>query len=549
MDKKQFIQQQPDIGHREPSYEYPVNSCAYSMTRTISSDCNQHHHYDVPHLTDSYAMPVDNIMTGNCTETSMETTSNSSNSTYDMTVGGSQHQVSTMKRTALTSSGGRVRLDAAMIVLNVPEYVVARGKTQEIYISVLNEDNERIKLPEGMTQISPVACLGPSDVHFAKPIVLELPHCAEFLSNWRVSVYHDSNSSPNSVPRWEKIVTLGEETINTLVYTHIDENNAYVLTDLCGKFVLTGESNENLRENVKNVACAVKRIRLCVFGPVLGGQQNVADYNIRLYVIEDLPSMFSNCLEAETKLGGVLLHHSKTLLFQDNGNNLSLNLRCAPTTGWSAKPGSEHQEIPFKHIWNSCSNSLHCSFSLEQTIDATNTLKFNITAYQNHSEHTYVTFDVVESITRNNFEEKQMSITENLLETRYGDRLLTVIEETNENYIQPQTLTVNQCGNNTLSTDHQFPRLSRSIKKSLCHCLDPPNLKGNDWRMLAQKLSVDRYINYFATKASPTEHILDLWECVSKHSSALVDLVLILKSMEREDAVEIMEQCLGPSWL
>lgn len=262
--------------------------------------------------------------------------------------------------------------------------------------------------------------------------------------------------------------------------------------------------------------------------------------------------MFSSCLETETKLGGVLLHHSKTLLFQDNGNNLSLNLRCAANTGWNAKPCSEHQEIPFKHIWNSCSNSLHCSFSLEQTLDISNTLKFNITAYQNHSEQTYVSFDVVESISRTNFEseKQQMCITENVLETRFSDRMLTVIEETNESLNVPLTITVDQCGSNCLTTnDQQFPRLTRSVKKSLCLCLDPPNVKGNDWRMLAQKLSVDRYINYFATKASPTEHILDLWECVSKHSSALVDLVLILKSMERDDAVDILEKCLGPSWL
>ena len=36
-------------------------------------------------------------------------------------------------------------------------------------------------------------------------------------------------------------------------------------------------------------------------------------------------------------------------------------------------------------------------------------------------------------------------------------------------------------------------RLAPAVRRQLCHLLDPPNARCNDWRMLAQRLSVDRF--------------------------------------------------------
>ena len=57
-----------------------------------------------------------------------------------------------------------------------------------------------------------------------------------------------------------------------------------------------------------------------------------------------------------------------------------------------------------------------------------------------------------------------------------------------------------------------------------------------------------RYINYFATKPSPTEHILDLWEARHREESAITDLMNSLRVMGRMDAAGIIEKEMG-SWL
>lgn len=53
-----------------------------------------------------------------------------------------------------------------------------------------------------------------------------------------------------------------------------------------------------------------------------------------------------------------------------------------------------------------------------------------------------------------------------------------------------------------------FPRFSKTLRKQLCQCLDPPSARGNDWRMLAQRLQVDRLVSSLLLAA----YVLLAWE-------------------------------------
>ena len=98
--------------------------------------------------------------------------------------------------------------------------------------------------------------------------------------------------------------------------------------------------------------------------------------------------------------------------------------------------------------------------------------------------------------------------------------------------------------NNFVSEAGRF-RLNANMLASLSKLLDPPTAEGHDWRLLAERLNVHRYVTFFATRPSPTEAILHLWEARNRELLALSNLINILRGMGRFDAAAVLEQQQG----
>lgn len=460
-------------------------------------------------------------------------------------------------RQIVTTAGAWLKLNNASVALSIPEGAIGKQLKQNVFLSVLNEDSLKVSIPDICTHIGPIIHCGPADVNLQKPAVLRIPHCAEMLDQWRVSLYYSNAHIQDIEPKWRKIVTLGEETINTPAYVQMDDKYACIMTDFLGRFALVGESL------LYNGVGAVKRLKLFLFGPAV---QPVADGTIRVYVIEDLPSSREYCNTLEQRQGGVYLGQSHALTFQDNGQDLNLSLKCVG--GWRPKAGADSQIIPFSHVWNN-GLALHCAFAIERSEQESPGLKIEISAKQRQGVGGVGCVGGGGEVTATHVA-PFMPIDNGPPPMASLNQALSAIDEyggvsggggsgsSGGGSVRSVTVSSTRSGGlmhnvtSAASSHHDSEiafKLTRQARRELCACLDPPTTRGNDWRMLAQRLNVDRYITYFATKASPTDHILDLWECRSRESSALADLAAQLESMGRLDAVQILEKSMGPAWV
>ena len=110
------------------------------------------------------------------------------------------------------------------------------------------------------------------------------------------------------------------------------------------------------------------------------------------------------------------------------------------------------------------------------------------------------------------------------------------------------SVTTSSSGCSSLGSGAEPPafRIPLHVKQALARLLDPPTANSNDWRVLAERLGVNRYVNFFATQPSPTEAILNLWEARNRESTAVAGLVNTLRGMSRHDAAQVLD--LDSSW-
>ena len=93
-----------------------------------------------------------------------------------------------------------------------------------------------------------------------------------------------------------------------------------------------------------------------------------------------------------------------------------------------------------------------------------------------------------------------------------------------------------------LLSPQRTQKLSPGTKQVLCRTLDVPTCQGNDWRKLAAVLRAEEYMDYFSSQPSPSEALINFWEERNTDPEPLKTLGSLLREINREDAIIILER-------
>ncbi|XP_029368066.1 netrin receptor UNC5A [Echeneis naucrates] len=383
--------------------------------------------------------------------------------------------------------GGRLTIPNTGISLLIPPEAIPRGKIYEIYLTAQRKEDLRLPLAGCQTLLSPVVSCGPPGVVLSRPVILSMDHCFDAcLDNWAVRL-----KKQNYEGTWEDVLLMGEELVSEPYYCQLEAETCRLFSEQLGTFALVGESLHMV---------AAKRLRLVLFSDAYC---STLEYNIRVYCMDDTQDVFKEVMQMERQLGGRLIDEPHVLLFKDSYHNLRLSIHDMPQAHWRSKLLAGYQEIPFYHIWNGSQRYLHCTFTLERLSLSTCELTCQLCVWQVEGEG--LSFSLDFNITK---------------DTRAVDSEFLLMDSNATALAGPSAF--------------QIPYL---IRQKICSSLDAPCPNGADWRMLAQRLKLERHMSFFASKASPTSVILDLWEAQHFHSGNINQLATVMADIGKQEAM------------
>ncbi|GCB72641.1 hypothetical protein scyTo_0002108 [Scyliorhinus torazame] len=377
--------------------------------------------------------------------------------------------------------GGCLEGPTKGIRLLVPLGAIPEGNSWEMYIAV-NQGENSLQTEGAEIILSPEVTCGPPDLTLSNPIALTVPHCAMVCSeHWSIKLKRQTVTG-----KWEEVMLLEDET--TSCYCLLDSHSCHILLDHLGTYALVGEAVTE---------CAEKRLKLAVFGRL---SYSSLEYNFRVYCMDDIPSTLQEVMSEERSQGGHLLDEPRTLHFKANSYGLQVSMLDVPQFLWRMKPLSVfQQEFAFSHIWCRNQQPLPCAFRVERFNSATTQLSCKICIRQ-----------------------------------RKGDEQIFHL---NTSILQNEREAAHFCAQAasdvaTLAGPKTF-KIPYSIRQKICSTFDVPSASGKDWRLLAQKLHIDRNLSYFAVKSSPAGTILDIWEAQHQNDRDLDSLASALEEIGR----------------
>ncbi|XP_044000681.1 netrin receptor UNC5D-like isoform X2 [Gambusia affinis] len=376
-------------------------------------------------------------------------------------------------------AGGRLVVPNTGISLLVPHGGIAEDTTWEMYMSINQEDSSTVPEDGAEIFLSPAVTYGPPGLDLSCPIAMTIAHCAEVAAdNWTIRLKRQIQD------KWEEVMSVDEE--STSCYCLLEAQTCHVLLEQPGRYALVGEA---LNQE------AAKRLRLAVFGsPDLS---NSLGFTLRVYCVDDTPYAFQEVVVGERSRGGRLLEEPKILLFKGNTFSLQVSIQDVPRLLWSIKPFTTCQEFSFSQVWASNRCPLQCAFSLERYSLSSSQLSCKISVRQVTGE------------------EQILQIYTSVVENEKGAVPF---------FTQSDCTITSQTGSKAF-------KIPPSIRQRISATFDTANANGKDWRLLAQKLHIDRNLGYFACQESPSSVILSLWEAQHQDPGDLDSLASALEEI------------------
>ncbi|XP_060801170.1 netrin receptor UNC5B-like [Amyelois transitella] len=559
---RRTLTNQPDLTIHEEFHTMDSRRTRRQMS--TSTNARNEHLYEVPQLANSYMSPIDHEVRNQAegdrnfackdsveldrSDSSCFLSSGSSYGNESVEMSGSlrnnasvdskllnpQHLETATSR-IVSGDGGWLNLDKCGASLFVPDGLV--DKEELFSIEVTDEEWNRPVLREGETQLSPVIRCGPKNFHFSKGVILTFPHCAALKhTSWLLSILQkpeDINSK-----EWRKVLTLGQETPGTPIFAQVDPSKVFLVSEFLSDFVLVGQSFSGLDAKLLKIAMFISK------------RMDDNYFSLKVHVMNDTPYAFHECLENERRVGGTLLCEPKIVYFQESCSDVCINIR-EVGEGWRIQSGGKYQELPYSQIWNMSVRSVHCIFVLQQT-DSINCLELNMNVYQKQKQSNSVNFNFKTNDLNSNlnfnkrFSYSGVSVggTVTIVENPFNYSSLSK-KENRYNFVFKN----DSIYRSNFSTDNNYRTnaLTKSDRVILCKLLDSQTSKGNDWRLLAEKLKITSYYYYFSNTCSPTENILNLWLCRNNDVNMLVQLSRIFREMSRIDCATVVERRCFPN--
>ncbi|EDS36950.1 conserved hypothetical protein [Culex quinquefasciatus] len=319
-------------------------------------------------------MSTDSLVTNSNTNTSNSTYAVATTDSLETSSStGTMHKSNSMRQ-VVTSDGGWLELDHLQTSLSIPEGALPESLKINVFLAVMYDSKDTILVENQITHISPTVVCGPAKSSFSKPLILKVPHCAEDVGNWKISLFYKEEVTNC----WKKIASSENDVPSPQAYIQLDLKNAYIMTRKLGKYILGGE-------NLSPEVSVMKRLKIYMFGP---SRKPETDFNIRVYILEDYPSALEHCSIIESRMGYFMIGQSSPFHFLNNKENLILRINCSG--GWTSKQDTALQRIPFNHVWKNMS-ILHCEFQLQKLVNELPCLRVELAAEQENGTKVLIT--------------------------------------------------------------------------------------------------------------------------------------------------------------